>query len=118
MALHTSEGCTINNEGFTGRLETSNCYVQAPGQSNNAGCGIADTSTASYGGGFNAAGGGVFATEWTSNAIKVWFFSRPDVPSDIANGQPDPSGWGTPTAAFAGNCNIDEKFHDQQIVRY
>ncbi|KAL2269960.1 hypothetical protein VTJ83DRAFT_2144 [Remersonia thermophila] len=29
-----------------------------------------------YGAAFNAAGGGVYALEWTDRAIRVWFFSR------------------------------------------
>lgn len=117
MTLHTSDGCTINNSGFTGTLSTSNCYINAPGQSNNAGCGIDSTSSQSYGDGFNAIGGGVYATEWTSDAIKIWFFPRGSIPSDITSGSPDPSGWGTPAAAFAGDCDIDSHFSAQNIVR-
>jgi hypothetical protein len=49
VALHTSNGCTINNSGFTGNLKTPNCYDQAPGQSANSGCVIQDGSTQSYG---------------------------------------------------------------------
>ncbi|KAL1980751.1 hypothetical protein VTN96DRAFT_3558 [Rasamsonia emersonii] len=116
MTLHTSDGCTINDSGFTGTLSTSNCYVDAPGQSNNAGCGIDSTSSQSYGDGFNAIGGGVYATEWTSDYIKIWFFPRGSIPSDITSGSPDPSGWGTPAAAFQGNCDIDSHFTAQNIV--
>ena len=117
MTLHTSDGCTINNSGFTGTLTTDNCYVDAAGQSNNAGCGITDPSTASYGAGFNANGGGVFATEWTSSAISIYFFPRGSIPSDITDGSPDPSTWGTPVAYFSGGCDIDEHFSGMQIVR-
>ncbi|RAL00521.1 glycoside hydrolase family 16 protein [Aspergillus ibericus CBS 121593] len=116
MTLHTSDGCTINNSGFTGTLTTDNCYVDAAGQSSNAGCGITDPSTESYGTGFNANGGGVFATEWTSSAISIYFFPRGSIPSDIATGSPDPSTWGTPVASFAGSCDIDEHFTGMQII--
>ncbi|KOC14549.1 putative endo-1,3(4)-beta-glucanase [Aspergillus flavus AF70] len=116
VALHTSDSCTINNSGFSGSLLTSNCYVNAPGQANNAGCGIKDNSAQSYGNGFNSAGGGVYATEWTGEAISVWFFPRPSIPGDISSGNPNPSGWGTPSARFAGACNIDSHFKDLQII--
>ena len=63
----------------------------------------------------NAAGGGVYATEWTSDFIKIWYFQKGQVPSDITNGNPNPSGWGMPAANFAG-CNFDQYFRDMNIV--
>ncbi|KAJ5977673.1 hypothetical protein N7501_001015 [Penicillium viridicatum] len=116
MALHTSNGCTINNTGFTGTLDTANCYVQAPGQSANSGCSIRSDSTQSYGTGFNNVGGGVYVTEWTGTAISVWFFPSYAVPGDISSGNPNPAGWGAPTARFAGGCDINSHFNDMQIV--
>ncbi|KAJ5498641.1 Concanavalin A-like lectin/glucanases superfamily [Penicillium expansum] len=116
MALHTSDGCTVNNTGFTGTLDTANCYVQAPGQSANSGCSIRSDSTQSYGTGFNNVGGGVYATEWTGSAISVWFFPSYAVPGDLSSGNPNPAGWGTPTARFAGGCDINSHFNDLQIV--
>ncbi|KAI1615687.1 concanavalin A-like lectin/glucanase domain-containing protein [Exophiala viscosa] len=117
MAMHTSDGCTITNTGaFSGTLETDNCYVQAADQSSNAGCSIRSTDDSSFGSGFNSAGGGVFATEWTSEAISIWFFSRDAIPSDITSGSPDPSGWGLPQGQFTGGCDIDDKVKNQQLV--
>lgn len=116
MTLHTSDGCTINNSGFSGSLSTSNCYVNAAGQSSNAGCGINSASSSSYGSGFNSAGGGVYAMEWTSSYIQTFFFPPGSIPADITSGSPNPSGWGTPAALFEGNCNIDSHFNAQQIV--
>ncbi|GAD92526.1 hypothetical protein PVAR5_1119 [Paecilomyces variotii No. 5] len=116
MTLHTSDGCSITNTGFTGSLGTSNCYVDAPGQGTNAGCQISSSSSQSFGTGFNDASGGVYATEWTSDAISIWFFPRSSIPADIASGSPDPSGWGTPDANFAGACDIDSHFNNLQIV--
>lgn len=117
MTLHTGDGCSIVPLGFSGTLDTSNCYVEASGQSANAGCAIESTSNSSYGDGFNKAGGGVYATEWTGDAINVWFFPNSSVPSDITNGKPNPLGWGLPSARFAGACDIDSHFKDLQIVR-
>ncbi|KAE8148020.1 concanavalin A-like lectin/glucanase domain-containing protein [Aspergillus avenaceus] len=116
FALHTSDSCTINNSGFSGQLLTSNCYVKAAGQANNAGCGIKDTSAQSYGNGFNSAGGGVYATEWTDQKIDIWFFPRSGIPGDISSGNPNPSGWGTPVARFQGACNINSHFKGLQII--
>ncbi|KKK12876.1 hypothetical protein P175DRAFT_0431004 [Aspergillus ochraceoroseus IBT 24754] len=116
MTLHTGDGCTIDNSGFTGNLLTSNCYAYASGQASNAGCGMEAPTANSYGAGFNNIGGGVYATEWTSDAISIWFFPRSSIPADISAGTPDPSAWGTPTARFAGSCNIDSHFGDMQII--
>lgn len=116
MTLHTSSGCTIANTGFSGTLETTNCDIKAPGQSANSGCVIGDPSTQSYGSGFNAAGGGVYATEWTGSAINMWFWPRSRIPADITRGSPNPAGWGTPVARFAGGCDINSHFKDMQIV--
>ncbi|KAJ5251267.1 CAZyme family GH16 [Penicillium chrysogenum] len=116
VALHTGPGCSIDDSGFSGSVDTSNCYVEASGQAANAGCAITSNSTQSYGDGFNKAGGGVYATEWTGEAIKVWFFPSASIPSDISTGTPDPSGWGSPMAAFAGSCDIDSHFKELQIV--
>ncbi|CAG8059920.1 unnamed protein product [Penicillium olsonii] len=116
MALHTSDGCTVKNTGFSGNLDTDNCYVDADGQSANAGCAIMSSDTKSYGSGFNDAGGGVYATEWTGDAISAWFFPSSSIPKDITAGYPVPSSWGTPAAKFAGSCDIDKHFKDLQIV--
>ncbi|KAJ9270158.1 CAZyme family GH16 [Paecilomyces variotii] len=116
MTLHTSDGCSITSSGFTGSLVTSNCYVDASGQSTNSGCQIASSSSQSFGTNFNNAGGGVYATEWTSDAISIWFFPRGSIPSDITSGSPDPTSWGTPDANFAGDCDIDSHFNSLQIV--
>ena len=116
MTLHTRSGCSINNSGFSGQLKTPNCDINAPGQFTNEGCGIRSNDGASYGQGFNARGGGVYATEWTSQAINIWFFPRGSVPGDLSSGKPNPKIWGTPAAKFQGGCNIDEHFRDHNII--
>ena len=117
MTLHTNAGCTISNTGaFSGQLATPNCDVQAPGQFTNAGCSIASHDTATYGTGFNANGGGVYATEWTSDAISIWFFQRGSIPGDLSSNNPNPSGWGKPIAKFEGGCDIDQHFRNHNII--
>lgn len=53
--------------------------------------------------GFNNIGGGVYATQWTDQFIRIWFFPRnKGIPWDIQARQPNPSTWGTPMANFEG----------------
>ncbi|KAL9622492.1 MAG: hypothetical protein Q9160_003168 [Pyrenula sp. 1 TL-2023] len=97
MTLHTSQGCSIPQSGnsssspknnadatFTGHVVNADCISGNGGD--NAGCGIVDDKTpANFGTDFNQAGGGIYATEWTSDSIKIWFFSRNStIPSDLA----------------------------------
>ncbi|KAK5133255.1 hypothetical protein LTR08_007989 [Meristemomyces frigidus] len=114
MTLHTGEGCSITNNGaFSGNLVSTSC---ASSGGDNQGCQIGTSNTQTYGSGFNANNGGVYATEWTSSAITVFFFPRGSIPSDITDGSPDPSNWGTPLAQFQGGCDIGTNFTNQQIV--
>ncbi|KAL2391657.1 hypothetical protein RJ035_000105 [Blastomyces gilchristii] len=117
MSMHTNYGCSITNSGsFTGTILTSNCDVNAAGQPPNAGCGISSSDTASYGAGFNANGGGVYATEITPSAVTVWFFPRNDIPKDIIARTPDPASWPRPMAQFQGQCDIAAHIKLQRIV--
>lgn len=117
MTLHTGDGCSItNNNAFSGTIGTDNCYVDASGQSDNAGCSIDTTNIQTYGDGFNSNNGGVYATNYESSAISIYFFPRGSIPSDITSGSPDPTGWGTPLAQFQGGCDIDSFIYNQQIV--
>lgn len=81
MTLHTNAGPEIQKATkqnlFTGQVLTQNCNVNAPDQSKNAGCAIKDDSNLTFGADFNVNGGGVYATEWTSQAIKIWYVSNP-----------------------------------------
>jgi len=122
VSLHTGPGCTVSNVGSAAgtRLVTADCQ-------NDEGC-TQDTTSApesnsNYGTGFNAAGGGVYAAEWTDAAIKVWFFPQgsptaSQLSSFSADGgggggegknntSPDPSAFGTPLAVFANSNNND-----------
>ncbi|KAL8668309.1 MAG: hypothetical protein Q9168_007058, partial [Polycauliona sp. 1 TL-2023] len=99
MTMHTSEGCS---------LAGSSCLA-------NKGC---TAKGGAFGDAFNLNKGGTYAMEWTSDGIKMWFFSRGQEPSDILGDSPDPTKWATPISNFQGgsNCNIDSHFKDQQIV--
>lgn len=121
MTLHTSAGPRISKSSaqtaFTGKVITQDCNVNAPGQSKNAGCAIADNTGLTFGNDFNINGGGVYATEWTSTSISIWFFPRGKFPSDIASASPSPSkNWGPPTSVFTGDFSMDDHFKNLKII--
>ena len=88
MSAHRSAGCTIAGTNELGTLQTSDCDAFVNG---NSGCGVSSSGGDSYGNGLNNHGGGVYATEWTSNYIRIWFFPRSSIPASISTGTPDPT---------------------------
>ena len=117
----TNAGVVVQNvSGIQGSMQTSNCDVNAPDQAQNAGCSVIAESGLTFGAGFNAANGGVYATQWTSEQISIWFFPRGSVPSDITAGTPSPSTetWGAPASTFQGDSGVDldQHFTDLNIV--
>jgi len=107
--LHTSSGCDMSAEdknSFTGQWglgsdgsPATNCFVQAPREYPNQGCGIV-AGSGTYGAPFNSAGGGVYVLEWTGTYIQAFFFPRNGIPADIKAGNPQPQNWGKPYAFF------------------
>ena len=114
MTLHTAPGCTVS-VGSGGQTGTSIGDPNCGDGGGNNGCPVVDYVGTSYGTGFDAAGGGVYAMEWTSSSIKIWYFQYGQEPGDIISGNPNPSGWGTPAANFGG-CAFDNFFKNQNIV--
>ena len=133
MTLHTTNGCTMDGKRKeTGKVLTKNCYN---GTDDNAGCGVQGAED-TFGEALNANGGGVcthgdpngqqlltlrikvYAMEWRSDGIRVWFFPRSSIPSDISTGtSPDPSSWGTALADFPDtDCSISSHFKNQSII--
>ncbi|KAF4123501.1 glycoside hydrolase family 16 protein [Geosmithia morbida] len=117
MTLHTSPGCNIVKEGTLSStsMESGDCGAEGGGP----GCAQQSYSTQGFGTGFNAIEGGVYAMEWTSDHISVWFFPRSSIPADISGpGSPDPSTWGNPTARFVGGqgCDLDQYFRENNII--
>jgi len=85
----------------------------------NAGCGFADPDEASYGQGFNDAGGAVIAMEWQTTGIRIWRFGRNAIPADLQGDakKPNPSTWGTPVAAWSSStCNIANEVKKHNII--
>ncbi len=108
MSLKTNQTCFLEAQEMDGELLTRDCNVNTGGVS---GCAIdSGTVSSAYGQGFNERGGGVYATEWTSDAVSVWYFAESNVPTDIGYETPDPSSWGPPLAKFVTSCTLDEHF--------
>lgn len=115
MTLHTADGCTVTNVGskIGTVLATANCNAG----NGNLGCGQDTTTNGGYGNSFNAGGGGVYAMDWTSSAISIYFFPRNAIPADITAGKPNPASWGPAQATFTGaSCDIDAHFKNHKIV--
>ncbi|KAJ1557577.1 hypothetical protein HK405_015677, partial [Cladochytrium tenue] len=117
MTLHTSSGCTMSSQVQTGSVVSTDCVAADNG---NEGCSVQAATTTSYGSGFNSNGGGVYVTEWSTSAIKIWFFPRGSIPSDVAAGGATltpSSSWGTPAADFPlGSACTASHFSSMQIV--
>ncbi|KKA27451.1 hypothetical protein TD95_005409 [Thielaviopsis punctulata] len=114
ITLHTGPNCKITNTGSatTTKLENGDCNTS----SGTVGC--SQTTTAPIGSEFNKVGGGVYALDWTSDAIAVYYFARDAIPEDITSETPNPSTWGTPVAKFNGGsgCDIGSVFVNHNIV--
>ncbi|KAJ2901286.1 putative glycoside hydrolase family 16 protein [Zalerion maritima] len=117
MTLHTGAGCSVTmGDVHSGtNLTTDNCNDNE----GKNGCGEHSTDTTGYGSGFNAKSGGVYAMEWTSESITVWYFPRDSIPDGVLDTDtPDTSNFGTPAAQFIGGdgCIIDDHFMNHVIV--
>ncbi|AEO54148.1 glycoside hydrolase family 16 protein [Thermothelomyces thermophilus ATCC 42464] len=138
VSLHTGAGCTVSNPGASPgtKLVSADCQ-------GGEGCTQDTSAPDNYGAGFNAAGGGIYAVEWTDAAIKVWFLPRDSpIASQLSssfsssssssfpsggnnnntnikdNKSLDPSAFGTPLAVFAGGaeCPIGDHFANHHLV--
>lgn len=111
--LHTRDHCdqsSVNKDtDFSGGQWSANqqggpaknCFVQAPNEFTNQGCGQKQPS-GSWGKALNQAGGGTWAAEWDPDkrVIRTWFFRRGQEPADLMRKQPVPDNWGLPTSFF------------------
>ncbi|GAA6062834.1 hypothetical protein JCM10212_002472 [Sporobolomyces blumeae] len=113
--LHTAPGCTLTTPmKASGNVLETNCDAF---ENFNTGCGVQSSDKQSYGSAWNAAGGGVYATQFDETGISMWNFLRDNIPSDIVAGKPDPSNWGTPNARFdASSCDVSKYFASQNLV--
>ena len=118
MSLHTSNGCkhpdsTSSSSIETGQAISTDCFNQTNG---NQGC-IVQTPGNSYGKSFASSGGGVYALNWNSSGIYIWFFPRDSIPSDLHDSTPDLDGWGLPAAAYpTSSCDMSKFFRPQTLI--
>jgi len=133
--LHTRRSCDqrdVNNgidfvgQGWaTGSLGTNkakNCWVKAPQEFSNQGCGQR-LPDGSFGPEFNKNGGGTFVAEWTHGGrngkiMRTWFFPKGEEPIDLVVRSPQPDLWGTPNSFFTLNerwCSADH-FKNMRMV--
>ncbi|TFK38093.1 concanavalin A-like lectin/glucanase domain-containing protein [Crucibulum laeve] len=113
MALHTLPGCfqstPANQMGTSGELDCSQP----------SGCLVTETAPNSFGQGFAAAGGGVFAAQF--DVAGIWFWSRPNIPQSIlqstSTSSLDVSDWGAPSASYpVSGCDITKFFTAQNLI--
>ncbi|THH30175.1 hypothetical protein EUX98_g4019 [Antrodiella citrinella] len=114
--IHTNAGCNLSGtSGFTGTVVGgTNCAAL---QTGNQGCGVRSQQTNSFGAAFNSIGGGVYAMQWDTDGVSVWFFPRSNIPADITGSQPQPSNWGEPQALWpASGCNPFTFFNSHSAI--
>lgn len=117
MTLHTSDGCSLPQDGnnFVKDSTMGNTLCASSGD-NNQGCAFIDNSQQSYGRGFNEVGGGVIAQLRDDTGVSMWRFPRGNIPDDIANKVPNPSTWGTPVSFFPYSTCPENHFVDMNII--
>lgn len=99
---------------YTGNVLGTNCECS---ESNNFGCGFADTRETSFGHGFNMNGGGVFAHLLDKKGLRIWFFERNSIPQDIHEGRPNPASWPSPVAFWSSTgCDFPAHVYNQHLV--
>jgi len=118
-ALHTYAGCELSSSESSS-LQTGSIVSTACNDTiNNEGCVISDPSQNSFGPNFAKNGGGVYATLFDTDGIKLWFFERNQVPSDVKNGTPTPGSWSAPSANYlASSCDPTKFFGPQSLTLY
>jgi hypothetical protein len=115
-ALHTYAGCELPSSETpslqTGSIVSTKCNDTI----NNEGCVISDPSKNSFGPNFAKNGGGVFAALFDAEGVKLWFFERSQVPSDVKGGSPIPGTWSTPSANYPASSCDPTKFIGPQSL--
>ena len=83
--LHTSDGCTLDKTATSSLLSNATSKIAAftskvlgtqcaSSDNSNAGCAFLESSTNSYGHGFNDLAGGVYATLVDDTGVSIWRF--------------------------------------------
>ncbi|KAL0950671.1 hypothetical protein HGRIS_007456 [Hohenbuehelia grisea] len=120
MTIHTDPGCRLSTTD-AGSLKISGAVIGgqdcAAASTGNQGCGIRASASNSFGAAFNRNGGGVYAMQWDSTGVAVYFFPRDAIPADLTSNAPQPSSWGAPQARWpASGCNPFEFFKQHHVI--
>ncbi|EFQ32049.1 mixed-linked glucanase [Colletotrichum graminicola] len=109
VVLHTDEKigeCRIDGKNMSGTVSKPNCANFAAGQSDNEGCAGLDAAAP-----FGSPEGGVYAMEWTDDAVRVWGFTHADVPADLSK----PETFGNPSFTTS-TCAADKLFGEASLI--
>ncbi|BFZ56199.1 hypothetical protein PYCC9005_003241 [Savitreella phatthalungensis] len=119
VSLHTGTNCNtwnIQNRNQTGEALSDMCFSKIT----NVGCGTRSQNATSFGAAFNKRKGGVYALDWRTNGIRVWFFPRDHLPADLSSSSSagiTMQDWGLPDANFPDTgCDIVKSFRNHAII--
>ena len=107
---YSSAGSLLNGNCNDGN-GAMGCPIHAPDTTSALG-----QEFASAGHAFNAQGGAVYVTEWTSTGIKIWAFARNAVPASLNDENPSTASFPTPLASFSGSCDFSTAFQDMTLI--
>ncbi|TFK76719.1 hypothetical protein BDN72DRAFT_5594 [Pluteus cervinus] len=118
--IHTNPGCTLpstdsNALSITGNVVGgTDCAALTTG---NQGCGVRASTSNTFGAGFNSNGGGVYAMQWDTTGVSVYFFPSNSIPADIQANVPHPETWGNPQAKWpASTCDPFKFFQSHSVI--
>lgn len=101
MSLHTGHAASIQTDTnpMSGIVAATDCNVETdPNNPNYTGCKIVDEDPSTY----SDYNGGVWAMQWTSSVINVWFWPYGSVPSSALSNSPVvTSDWGVPRSSVS-----------------
>ncbi|KAL1748320.1 glycoside hydrolase family 16 protein [Schizophyllum fasciatum] len=120
VSIHTGPGCTFADSAVSSLTKAS--LVSGAGLNCDAtvdttGCGFSMYDKASYGTGFNAVGGGVYAMQLSNDGVSMWWWPRDQVPADVTSGGPNPSSWGQSVVTYSSaTCDMGSHFQDLMLI--
>ncbi|KAH6665906.1 concanavalin A-like lectin/glucanase, partial [Plectosphaerella plurivora] len=104
--------CSLTNQGQTSIVTHDNCDTWG-GIWDNQGCTTETTHEDPYG----SDEGGIYAVEWTDEAIKFYSWTWANRPANIDSESPDTSTWGTPSVLIASpSCEVKNHFRNHKLV--
>lgn len=99
-----------NFDSYTGTITATDCqiYLDRSNAANFVGCKFENPDQNTW----DTYSGGVWASQWTSDRIKIWYWPYGSVPADVLAGTPMPgtTAWGTPRSSVSlHNTDLRER---------